>query len=106
MMLTANDIKTRLANATGYPAAMYGWKNQMANVYLVVSDDGTDAFWADGKLSEEKNAGTIDLFTKDMTAKGKVETAINELDLSYYLNTVQYEEDTGYIHYEWVWECA
>lgn len=105
-MLDVNDIVSALAQQ--YPTTAYGWKNQTKATYIVVSDEGTDALWADGKLSEAKNAGTVDLFTKkaDGSTKAATEAVLNGLDLSYYLNSVQYEEDTGYIHYEWVWEAA
>jgi hypothetical protein len=31
-----------------------------------------------------------------------VEAVLNAAGASWYLNTIQFEEDTGYIHYEWV----
>lgn len=107
-MLTAAQVKTGLATATGFPAALYAWKNQTASDYLVVTDEPASALWADGKRSEEMSAGTVDLFTKtaDGSTKAAVEVAFNGMDLSYYLNSVQYEDDTGYIHYEWVWEAV
>ena len=30
--------------------------------------------------------------------------ALEDIGAAWYLNSVQYEEDTGLIHYEWVWE--
>ena len=29
---------------------------------------------------------------------------MNEAEISFALNSVQREDETGYIHYEWVWE--
>lgn len=107
-MENVTSIVTAMKDATKYPTTAYAWKNQTAATYLVVSDEGADAFWADGKLSEAKNAGTVDLFTKvaDGTTKATTEAAMDALDMSYYLNSVQYEDDTGYVHYEWVWEAV
>ena len=32
--------------------------------------------------------------------------ALEGIGASWYLNSVQYEEDTGLIHYEWYWEVV
>ena len=50
--------------------------------------------------------GTVDYFTRDDsgTPKTTVETALDGAGIAWYLNSVQLEEDTGYIHYEWVFE--
>ena len=40
----------------------------------------------------------------ESTVPGGVEASLDELGASWYLNSVQYESDTGLIHYEWVWQ--
>ena len=32
--------------------------------------------------------------------------ALDAAGIAWYLNSIQYEEDTGLIHYEWVWEVV
>lgn len=106
-MLTLDEIKTAM-ETTGYPFALYGWKNASANTYGVVVQDDAQAIWGDGTLQEQSMIGTVHLFTKDPTGapQAAVQEALGALDIAFYLNSVQYEDDTGYIHFEWVWECV
>ena len=50
--------------------------------------------------------GTTDLYTKLEFDPWKeaFEASLDEQEIWWYLNSVQYEEETGFIHYEWVWE--
>lgn len=52
--------------------------------------------------------GTIDLFTKiDMDPTvDQIQEALKAEKISFYLNSVQYEDETGFIHFEWVWGYA
>lgn len=74
--------------------------------YFVWQEDGADALVADGVHSETAVTGTTDLFTKREFDpwKAAFETA---MDASPYilweLNSIQFEPDTGFWHYEWVW---
>lgn len=74
--------------------------------YIVWAEDGAEHFQSDNKNSETAYTGTIDLYTK---AEGDplmeaIPAALNKTSAAWYLNSVQYEEDTQIIHYEWVWE--
>ena len=48
----------------------------------------------------------MDYYTRDDsgTPKTTIETALDSVPVAWYLNSVQFESDTGYIHYEWVFE--
>jgi hypothetical protein len=35
---------------------------------------------------------------------GTVQAFFNTLEIGWKLNSIQHEDDTGYDHYEWVWE--
>ena len=50
-------------------------------------------------------SGTTDLFSKQEFDpwKDAFEAQLNASPLSWYLNSVQFEEDTGFWHWEWVW---
>ena len=78
--------------------------------YLVWAEDGAAAsVFADGRRACKSHAGTIDLFTlqEDEPLFDQVEAALDELEpVAWRLNSVQYEQDTGLIHYEWRWEYA
>ena len=52
--------------------------------------------------------GTIDLFTKqDMDPTvDQIQKALKAEKISFYLNSTQYEDETGFIHFEWVWSIA
>lgn len=60
------------------------------------------------KKGEQVLKGTIDLFTKDEYSSlvDKVQEALNEFNISYVLNSVQYESETKLIHYEWLFEVV
>lgn len=98
------DIQT-LLDKTGYAFAQYGWSKAPAGDYGVWADDGANDLYADDVHAEHALEGTIDYFTRD--ASGAPKTAIEAVlngEVAYYLNSIQYENDTGYIHYEWVYE--
>ena len=74
--------------------------------YFVWAEDGTNDLSSDGVHTERAVVGTTDLYTKmefDQWAD-ELEAAFEAAGISYYRNSVQYEEETGYIHTEWVWE--
>ena len=74
--------------------------------YGVYAEDGANDFNADGEHAEKAVQGTVDYFTRDDsgTPQTTIEAALEGLNVPWYLNTIQYEDDTGYIHYEWVFE--
>jgi len=77
--------------------------------YIVWAEDGqADSVWADGGMKEQTITGTIDLFTKTEYDPlfSAVQAALNDLGISYRLNSIQYEADTNFQHYEWVWEMV
>ena len=76
--------------------------------YFVWQEDGESVLFADDVRELTAVTGTTDLFTKqefDPWADALGE-ALSSHGISWYLNSVQYEEDTGFYHYEWVWEVA
>ena len=104
--MTLQSLKTLLL-AIGLPVFHYFAANQ-TGPYIVWAEDGEgDAVHADGRKVERAITGTIDYFTKtenDPVVK-QIEDVLDSDDgISWYLNSVQYEQDTGYIHFEWVWE--
>lgn len=98
-----DELETAL-NATGYSFAHYGWSHAPAGDYGVYAEDGAEDFSADGHHAEKATECTVDLFTRDdsQTPKQTIENALEAFNAPWYLNTVQFEDDTGYIHYEWI----
>lgn len=74
--------------------------------YFVWQEDGSKDFTANGKHAEHAVTGTTDLFTKEefdpwIEALGE---ALSSFEISWRLNSIQYENETGFYHIEWVWE--
>ena len=105
--MTLADLKAALLSVTSnvYHYDATGAKGK----YIVWAEDGqADAVWADGKMQEQTITGTIDYFTKTEYDPNfnAIQTALNGIGISYTLNSIQYETDTKYIHYEWVFEIG
>lgn len=73
--------------------------------YFVWQEDGANDFQADGIHAEKAVTGTTDLYTKMEFDpwKDQLSAAFDNAGIPWYINSIQYEEDTGYFHYEWVW---
>ncbi len=74
--------------------------------YFVWQEDGTNDLNANEEHVEKAMRGTTDLFTKQefdpwVDAFGE---SLSGRSVAWYLSSVQFEEDTGFWHYEWVWE--
>lgn len=98
------DLQT-LLSSTNYKFAQYGWSKAPSGDYGVWADDGANDLYAGDIHAEHANQGTIDYYTRDAsgTPKTTIEAVLDGV-VAYYLNSIQYENDTGYIHYEWVYE--
>lgn len=90
-------------NATGYQFAHHAWSKAPNGDYGTYSESSGNDFTADQKHVERGTEGYISYFTRDDsgTPRSTIEAVLNELNIPWYLNTIQYENDTGYIHYEW-----
>lgn len=76
--------------------------------YIVWAEDSDNDLAANNVHAERCYEGTIDLFTKreGNVLVEAIPSALEGIGAAYYLNSVQYEEDTGLIHFEWVWEAT
>ena len=104
--MTLNNFKDLLLTI-GPPVLHYFASGQTGN-YIVWAEDGEgSSVHADGQKIERTITGTLDYFTKaeDDPVKQQIEDTLDTDDgLAWSLNSVQYEQDTGYIHFEWAWE--
>ena len=74
--------------------------------YFVWQADGEADCILDGRHAEKAVQGSTDLFTKQEFDpwKDQMEEAFdNAPDILWRLNSIQFEEDTGFWHYEWLW---
>lgn len=74
--------------------------------YFVWQEDGANDLVLDNRHAERAVTGTTDLFTKQEFDPwiNQLEQAFDAYAVGWSLNSVQYEEDTGFYHYEWTWE--
>lgn len=82
------------------------YRRMNSDRYFIWAEDGTNDLAGDDIHTERAMVGTTDLYTKmefDPWADA-LEEAFEAAGIPYYRNSVQYEEETGYIHTEWVWE--
>ena len=73
---------------------------------VVWAESGEDeSFNSDNQKSEQRIIGTVDLFTKTEFDPlcDAVQTTLADLGVTWRLNSVQYEDETNVIHYEWEW---
>lgn len=72
---------------------------------IVWQEDAEDgSFHASNHLAEQKIHGTIDYFTKEEFDEtvDSIQEALNTCEhVSWNLSSVQYEDETNLIHYEW-----
>ena len=76
--------------------------------YIVWAEDAAKNISGNNKMQDAIIQGTVDYFTKEEFDEKiiAIEEALNNAEIAFYLNSVQYEEETGYIHYEWVFEVV
>lgn len=76
--------------------------------YIIYGIDGGNNLFGENSREEFVDAGYIDLFTKeaDDDLVKNIPAALDVAGISFYLNSVQFEEETGLLHYEWRWESA
>lgn len=102
--MTLHEIADALLTV-GVPVSHYAAYEQ-PDKYIVWAEDGqADAIWADGHMQEQAITGTVDYFTKSEydANVANIQAALNSIDVSWRLESVQYEDFSSYIHYEWVW---
>lgn len=99
-------VDTIIAAHTAVTDAVSHGGRMQSERYFVWAEDGANDLTASNVHSERAISGTTDLFSKtelDSWAE-EIEESFNAYEVSWYLSSVQYEEDTGFWHWEWVWE--
>lgn len=73
--------------------------------YFVWQEEATEGLFADNRHRERAMRGTTDLFTKYEFDpwRRRFEKSLSDKGIPWELNSIQYEPDTGFIHYEWIW---
>lgn len=98
-------IGEMLASITEF--AYHYWRSAPKGVtqYIVwAEDEESESLNADNKKQKQGIHGTIDYFTKAEFDENvdRIQSGLNDLEnVSWRLNSVQYEDDTAFIHHEW-----
>lgn len=98
-------IGQALAEITDY--CYHYWRSAPKGVksYIIWAEDQeADSLNGNNRKLEQGLHGTVDYFTKVEydTNVDKIQEALNNLEnVSWRINSVQYEDETTFIHYEW-----
>lgn len=77
--------------------------------YCVWMEDGAgEQLNADNYMINQSIQGTIDYYTQTEydPVVDEIQAALNAARISFYLNSVEYEDETKATHYEWVFEVS
>ena len=87
----------------GYKFAHFAWSHAPEGDYGTWSEEYGTEFKAGSVVAEQVMNGYVDYFTRDDSGAPKtaIEKAMTDAGIVWHLDTVQYENDTGYIHYTW-----
>ena len=101
----AQKVRDALASIEGLKCYHLFKPASVTAPYAVWQEDSEgDSHYSDNVKSEQVLQATIDYFTKSEydTMTDSIQTALNKAQLSWYLNSFQYEDETKLLHYEWV----
>lgn len=98
------DELLTLVSSTGYAFAKWGWAKAPAGDYGVISMGDPDTFMADSRHAETAERLYVDYFTRTdgEAAREAIETAMKTMRSMWWLESIQYEEETNFVHLEWV----
>ncbi len=103
-----NKLRDGLLTVT--PRVYRARAHKTAAPYIVWMEDGAgDALRANGMTGEQPISGTIHLFESETTTETlsvAVQKMLNGLECAWQLGSIQHEQDTGLVHYEWAWEVC
>lgn len=101
------QIGEALAEVT--PCCYHYWRPVKDVPCLIWAEDGEDdAANADNHKTEQAIGGTVDFFTRTEfdPLLDDVQEALDGLGIAWQLESVQFEDETNLIHYEWRWSVA
>lgn len=102
-------IRDALAAIDGLRVYHY-FRPQMKAPFCVWAEDGEDiALWSGNHQQEQAVSGTADYFTPTEydAMVDTIQDALNGIEnCGWRLESVQYEDETNLIHFEWTWRIA
>lgn len=100
------QIKETLTGIEGLEVGHYEYSGTADRYCVWAEDTESSSVESDNYKTEQAIQGTIDLYTKTEFDPyvDAVQDAMKTARISFYLNSVQYEDETELIHYEWVFD--
>lgn len=108
-MTLRDKLMTFAVNLTGVSSSVFHYLRppKQSPPFIVWAEDREEgSFSAGNRKAEQVLHGRVDLYTKTEfdTMEDGIQTALNQLDgCGWLLDSVQYEDETGLIHYSWQW---
>lgn len=104
-----DKVKDALVNIKGLTVKHY-FRSGLTAPYCIWAEDGEGkSLHGNNKKLNQSLSGTVDLFTKSENDPfaDSIQEALNDAEnVAWYLNSVQREEETELVHYEWVFEVS
>ena len=100
--------ETIIAAHTAVTDAVSHNERMKSDRYFVWGEMGQDDLEASNVHAEKAVTGYTDLYTKQEFDpwKDQLEESFDKYGIFWSLNSVQYEEETGFTHYEWYWSVV
>ena len=102
------DVKAALLTVTD---AVYHYRRPprpKKNYIVWMEDSEAESFDSGNRKTEQQIHGTIDYYTQEEfdSAVDQIQEALNAAGIGFRINSVQYEDETNLIHYEWEFWAA
>lgn len=101
-------VRDALLNLDGIDVYHY-WREVKKSRYIIWTEDfESDSFYASNGLQEQQIHGTVHLFTKTEydPAVDAIQNVLGNACIPFKVSSIQYEDETGFIHYEWEWDVV
>ena len=101
-----NGLLNHLNAETDIPFVFMAWSHSEERLYGIVTLSDQEELSTDhDSISEKMLEGYVDVFTKEPngTEVTQVEACLRSLGILFSMESTQYENETGFIHYEWRW---
>ena len=102
-------VRDALTSISGLQVYHYTADVNAGDPYCIWAEEGEgSSLEADDRKQARSISGSIDYYTRtefDPVADA-IENALNDAKIGFYLNSVQHEDETGYIHTEWVFNVS
>lgn len=105
-LIDLRDVLVALGKEIKVPVWHYEALKEVKQYIVWAEDSQSFSNWGSDRMQSQTLEGSIDYFTKTEYDPNivKIQNALNNGEISWYLNSIQFEKDTGYIHYEWIFE--